>query len=126
MDHWNFKWWQFFTLYGVLFIVNGVAATTESEIAVLGAYLVILAMLFVSAGLFYHQMLKHRGSFYRWNVRLWHVLVLYGAAFIAVNAVLAMLKKDIGILGAYLVIFTACLAINMVFLTPKKDATDES
>lgn len=124
MDRWNFEWQHFFALYGALLIINAVTAITENEIGVIGAYLAFLAMLFVSAGLFY-QMLKKKattegGSAVKW----WHVLALYGAALIILNVMMDILKQEIGTIGAYLVILAMCLVANLFYHALKKKAID--
>ena len=124
MDRWNFEWQHFFALYGALLIINAVTAITESEIGVIGAYLAFLAMLFVSAGLFY-QMLKKKattegGSAVKW----WHVLALYGAALIILNVVMDILKQEIGTIGAYLTILAMFLVANLFYYALKKKAID--
>lgn len=124
MDRWNFDWRHFFALYGALLIINAVTAITESEIGVIGAYLAFLAMLFVSAGLFY-QMLKKKattegGSAVKW----WHVLALYGAALIILNVVMDILKQEIGTIGAYLTILAMCLVANLLYHARRKNAID--
>ena len=124
MDRWNFEWRHFFALYAALIIINAVTAITESEIGVIGAYLIFLAMLFVSAGLFY-QVLKKKattqgGSAVKW----WHVLALYCAALIIINVVMDIIKKEIGTIGAYLVILAMCLVANLFYHVWKKKAVD--
>ena len=124
MDRWNFEWRHFFALYAALIIINAVTAITESEIGVIGAYLIFLAMLFVSAGLFY-QVLKKKattqgGSAVKW----WHVLALYCAALIIINVVMDIIKKEIGSIGAYLVILAMFLVANLFYHVWKKKAVD--
>lgn len=124
MDRWNFEWRHFFALYAALIIINAVTAITESEIGVIGAYLIFLAMLFVSAGLFY-QVLKKKattqgGSAVKW----WHVLALYCAALIIINVVMDIIKKEIGTIGAYLVILAMFLVANLFYHVWKKKAVD--
>ena len=126
MDRWNFEWWHFFLLYAALIIINAVTAITESEIGLIGAYLTFLAILFVSAGLFY-QVLKKKaatqgGSAMKW----WHVLALYCAALIIINVVMDILKQEIGTIGAYLVILAMFLVANLLYHVWKKKAVDAS
>ena len=124
MDRWNFEWWHFFSLYAALIIINAVTAITESEIGIIGAYLVILTMGLVSAGLFY-QVLKKKaatqgGSAMKW----WHVLALYCVALIILNVVMDIIKKEIGTIGAYLVILAMVLVANLFYHVWKKKAAD--
>ncbi len=124
MDRWNFEWQHFFALYGALLIINAVTAITESEIGVIGAYLIGLAMLLVSASLFYHALKKKAttqgGSALKW----WHVFALYCVALIIVNAVFAVLEKEIGTIGAYLTILAMFLVANLFYYALKKKAID--
>lgn len=124
MDRWNFEWRHFFALYGALLIITAVTAITESEIGVIGAYLIGLAMLFVSAGLFY-QVLKKKaatqgGSAMKW----WHVLALYGAALIILNVVIDIIEQEIGTIGAYLTVLAVFLVANLFYYARRKDAID--
>ena len=124
MDRWNFEWQHFFALYGALLIINAVTAITQSEIGVIGAYLIGLAMLFVSASLFYHALKKKAttqgGNALKW----WHVFALYCVALIIVNAVFAVLEKEIGTIGAYLTILAMFLVANLFYYALKKKAID--
>ena len=124
MDRWNFEWWHFFVLYGALLIINAVTAITESEIGVIGAHLAFLAMLFVSAGLFFHALKKKATTQGGNAVKWWHVLALYGAALIILNVVMDILKQEIGTIGAYLTILAMCLVANLLYHALKKKATD--
>lgn len=124
MDRWNFEWQHFFALYGALLIINAVTAITENEIGVIGAYLAFLAMLFVSAGLFYQMLKKKATTEGRSAVKWWHVLALYGAALIILNVMMDILKQEIGTIGAYLTIFAMCLVASMFYHVLKKKATD--
>ena len=124
MDRWNLECWHFFALYAALIVINAVTAITESEIGVIGAYLIGLAMIFVSAGLFY-QVLKKKattqgGSVLKW----WHVFALYCVALIILNAVFAILKQEIGTIGAYLTILAVFLVANLFYYARRKNATD--
>ena len=124
MDRWNFECWHFFALYAALLIINAVTAITESEIGLIGAYLIGLAMLFVSASLFY-QVLKKKattqgGSALKW----WHVFALYCVALIILNAVFAVLEKEIGTIGGYLTILAVFLIANLLYHARRKNATD--
>ena len=60
----------------------------------------------------------------RWNFEWWHVLVLY-AAMIVTNAVMAILEKEIGTIGAYLTILAMCLVANLFYHALKKKATTQ-
>ena len=129
MNRWHFEWWHFFVLYGALIIINAVTAITQSEIGVIGAYLTILAMFFVSASLCYHALKKEAAtqggsSMNRWNFKWWHFLALYGAALIIINAVMAILEKEIGTTGAYLTILAMFLAGNLFYHARRKKATN--
>ena len=129
MNGWNFEWWHFFALYGALILINAVTAITESGIGVIGAYLTILAMLFVSAGLFYQGLEKKAttqggSATNRWHFKWWHVLALYCAAFILLNGVMATLEKEIGTIGAYLTILAMFLVCNLLYHARRKNATD--
>ena len=126
MDRWNFEWRHFFALYGALLIINAVTAITESEIGVIGAYLAFLAMLFVSAGLFYQMLKKKATTEGRSAVKWWHVFALYGAALIILNVVMDILKQEIGTIGAYLTILAMCLVANLLYHARRKNATDAS
>ena len=124
MDRWNLECWHFFALYAALLIINAVTAITESEIDLIGAYLIGLAMLFVSASLFY-QVLKKKattqgGSALKW----WHVFALYCVALIILNAVFAVLEKEIGTIGGYLTILAVFLVANLFHYALKKKAID--
>ena len=130
MNRWNFECWHFFALYAALIIINAVTAITESEIGVIGAYLTFLAMLFVSAGLFY-QVLKKKATqggsaMNRWNFKWWHVLALYCAALIIINAVMDIIEKEIGTIGAYLTILAMFLVANLFYHARRKNVTDAS
>ena len=124
MDRWNFEWQHFFALYGALLIINAVTAITESEIGVIGAYLAFLAMLFVSAGLFYQMLKKKATTEGRSAVKWWHVFALYGAALIILNVVMDILKQEIGTIGAYLTILAMFLVANLFYYALKKKAID--
>ena len=126
MDRWNFEWRHFFALYGALLIINAVTAITESEIGVIGAYLAFLAMLFVSAGLFYQMLKKKATTEGRSAVKWWHVFALYGAALIILNVMMDILKQEIGTIGAYLTILAMCLVANLLYHARRKNATDAS
>lgn len=124
MDRWNFEWWHFFALYAALIVINGVTAITESEIGVIGAYLIGLAMLFVSASLFYHALKKKATTQGGSAVKWWHFLALYCAALIVLNVVMDIIKKEIGTIGAYLVILAMCLVANLLYHVWKKKTAD--
>ncbi|MXW80820.1 MAG: hypothetical protein F4Z57_17915 [Gemmatimonadetes bacterium] len=131
MNRWNFEWWHFFALYAALITINAVTAITQSEIGVIGAYLTILAMLFVSASMFY-QMLKKKATaergnaMNRWNFKWWHVLALYCAALIGINVVTDIIKQEIGTIGAYLTLLAVFLVANLFYHVLKKKAADAS
>ena len=59
----------------------------------------------------------------RWNFEWWHALVLY-AALIVINAVFAIIEKEIGAIGAYLVILAMVLVANLFYHVLKKKAVD--
>jgi len=61
----------------------------------------------------------------RWNFEWRHVLVLY-AALIVANTVFSIIKKEIGTIGAYLVILAMCLVANLFYHVWKKKAVDAS
>ena len=127
MDRWHFEWWHFFGLYAALVIVNGVFAILKQEIGTISAYLIIFVLV-VSPQVFYHARKKkattQEGSAMdRWNFEWRHVLGLY-AALIVTNAVFAIIKKEIGTIGAYLVILAMCLVANLFYHVWKKNAVD--
>ena len=129
MDRWNFEWWHALVLYAALIIVNAVFAIIEKEIGFIGAYLIIFVLV-VSAQVFYYARKKkattQEGSAMdRWNFEWRHALVLY-AALIVTNAVFAIMKKEIGTIGAYLVILAMCLVANLFYHVWKKNAVDAS
>ncbi len=124
MDRWNFEWRHFFALYAALIVINAVTVITQSAIGVIGAYLAFLAMIFVSAGLFYQMLKKKATTEGRSAVKWWHVLALYGAALIILNVVMDILKQEIGTIGAYLVILAMCLVANLFYHALKKKAAD--
>ncbi|MCY3667612.1 MAG: hypothetical protein OXH81_18255 [Gemmatimonadetes bacterium] len=128
MDRWNFEWWHALVLYAALIVTNAVFAIIEKEIGTIGAYLTILALFVVSANLFYYARKKKAttqegNAMDRWNFEWWHVLVLY-AALIVTNAVFAIIKKEIGTIGAYLVILAMFLVANLFYHVWKKKAVD--
>ncbi len=117
MSHWNVERWHFFALYGALIIINAVTAITESEIGVIGAYLIGLAMLFASAILFYHALKKKAttqggSALSRWHFKWWHVFLLYSAALISgiIATLPALFVGDL--LGGKLAIVLAMLIIS--------------
>ena len=59
----------------------------------------------------------------RCNFEWRHTLVLY-AALIVTNAVIAILKKEIGTISAYLTILAMCLVANLFYHVWKKNAVD--
>lgn len=59
----------------------------------------------------------------RWNFEWRHALVLY-AALIIINAVVAIIEKEIGTIGAYLVILAMCLVASLFYYTRRKNAID--
>ena len=129
MSRWNFEWWHTLVLYAALIIINAVFAIIEKEIGFIGAYLIIFVLV-VSAQVFYYARKKkattQEGSAMdRWNFEWWHALVLY-AALIVANAVFSIIKKEIGTIGAYLVILAMCLVANLFYHVWKKKAVDAS
>lgn len=129
MDRWNFEWWHALVLYAALIIINAVFAIIEKEIGFIGAYLIIFVLV-VSAQVFYYARKKkattQEGSAMdRWNFEWRHALVLY-AALIVANAVFSIIKKEIGTIGAYLVILAMCLVANLFYHVWKKKAVDAS
>ena len=127
MDRWNFEWWHALVLYAALIIINGMMTLLEKEIGFIGAYLIIFVLV-VSAQVFYYARKKkattQEGSAMdRWNFEWRHALVLY-AALIATNAVFAIMKKEIGTIGAYLVILAMFLVANLFYHVWKKKAVD--
>ena len=124
MDRWNFEWWHFFFLYAVLIIINAVTVITQSEIGVVGAYLTFLAVLFVSAGLFYQVLKKKAATQGGSAVKWWHVLALYCGALIIINVVFAILKQEIGTISAYLTILAMFLVANLLYHARRKNAID--
>ncbi len=130
MDRWNFEWWHVLVLYAAMIVTNAVMAIIEKEIGTIGAYLTILALFVVSANLFYYVRKKkattQEGSVMdRWNFEWRHILVLY-AAMIVTNAVMAIIEKEIGTIGAYLTILAMFLVANLLYHTRRKNATDAS
>ena len=129
MSRWNFEWWHALVLYAALIIINAVFAIVEKEIGFIGAYLVIFVLV-VSAQVFYYARKKkattQEGSAMdRWNFEWRHTLVLY-AALIVANAVFSIIKKEIGTIGAYLVILAMCLVANLLYHARRKNAADAS
>ena len=129
MDRWNFEWWHFFALYAALIIINAVMTLLEKEIGFISAYLIIFVLV-VSPQVFYHARKKkattQEGSTMdRWNFEWRHALVLY-AALIVTNAVFAIIEKEIGTIGAYLVILAMVLVANLFYHVWKKKAVDAS
>lgn len=127
MSCWNFEWWHVLVLYAALIIINAVLAIIEKEIGFIGAYLIIFVLV-VSAQVFYYARKKkattQEGSTMdRWNFEWRHALVLY-AALIVANAVFSIIKKEIGTIGAYLVILAMCLVANLFYHVWKKKAVD--
>ena len=128
MDRWNFEWWHVLVLYVAMIVTNAVMTIIEKEIGTIGAYLTILALFVVSANLFYYARKKkvttQEGSVMdRWNFEWWHILVLY-AAMIVTNAVMAIIEKEIGTIGAYLTILAMFIVANLFYHALKKKATD--
>ncbi len=124
MNRWNFEWWHFFALYGALILVIAVTAIIESAIGVIGAYLTVLAMFFVSASLCY-QVLKKKATTQGANaMSRWHVFALCGAALVIVNAVMAVLEQEIGTIAAYLTIFSVFLVANLLYHVRRKNMAD--
>ena len=128
MDRWNFEWWHILVLYVAMIVTNAVMAIIEKEIGTIGAYLTILALFVVSANLFYYARKKkvttQKGSVMdRWNFEWRHILVLY-AAMIVTNAVMAIIEKEIGTIGAYLTILAMFIVANLFYHALKKKATD--
>ena len=117
MSRWNFEWWHALVLYAALIVTNAVFAIIEKEIGFIGAYLIIFVLV-VSAQVFYYARKKkattQEGS---------AMPVLY-AALIVTNAVFAIIKKEIGTIGAYLVILAMCLVANLFYHVWKKKAVD--
>ena len=127
MDRWNFEWWHFFILYAALIIINAVMTLLEKEIGFISAYLIIFVLV-VSPQVFYHARKKkattQEGSTMdRWNFEWRHALVLY-AALIVTNAVFAIIEKEIGTIGAYLVILAMFFVANLLYHVWKKKAVD--
>ena len=59
----------------------------------------------------------------RWSFDWRHALVLY-AALIIINAVFAIIEKEIGTIGAYLIILAMVLVANLFYHALKKKAAD--
>ena len=57
-------------------------------------------------------------------MKWWHVLALYCAALIIINVVMDIIKKEIGSIGAYLVILAMFLVANLFYHVWKKKAVD--
>ena len=127
MDRWNFEWWHGLVLYAALIIINAVFAIIEKEIGFIGAYLIIFVIV-VSAQVFYYALKKNAttqegSAMDRWDFEWRHALVLY-AALIVTNAVFAIIEKEIGAIGAYLVILAMFLVANLFYHVWKKKAVD--
>ena len=60
----------------------------------------------------------------RWNFEWWHVLVLY-AALIVTNGMMTLLEKEIGFIGAYLIIFVLVVSAQVFYYARKKNATTQ-
>ena len=127
MDRWNFRWWHALVLYAALIIINAVFSIIEKEIGFIGAYLIIFVLV-VSAQVFYYALKKNAttqegSAMDRWNFEWRHTLVLY-AALIVTNTVFSIIEKEIGTIGAYLVILAMVLVANLFYHVSKKKAVD--
>ena len=136
MNHWHFKLREVLGLYIAAFVMGAsigriLLALSSSLVADLGAYLVVLAMLFVSANLFYRARRKNTttqgaSAMNRWNFELWHVLLLYGAALI-IGIIATLPSLFVGdVLGGKVAIILAMLIIsaNLFYRAQKKNAMD--
>ena len=60
----------------------------------------------------------------RWNFEWWHFFGLY-AALVIVNGVFAILKQEIGTIGAYLSIFVLVVSPQVFYHARKKKVTTQ-
>lgn len=60
----------------------------------------------------------------RWNFEWWHVVGLY-AALVIINGVMTLLEKEIGFIGAYLIIFVLVVSAQVFYYVRKKKATTQ-
>ena len=136
MNHWHFKLWDVLGLYIAAFVMGAsiiriLLAPSSSFVADLGMYLLVLAMLLVSANVFYRAQKKNAttqraSDMSRWNFALWHVSLLYGAALIIgiIGILPSLFVGDL--LGGKLAIILAMLIIsaNLFYRARRKNATD--
>ena len=132
MNRWHFKLWHVLMLYGAALTIG--AATVwiwmSASLADLRA-LNILVLLLVSANMFYQARRKKAttqgaSDMSRWHFKLWHVLLLYGAALI-IGIIATLPSLFVGdVLGGKVAIILAMLIIsaNLFYRAQKKNATD--
>lgn len=118
MSRGNFEWWRFLAGYClVFFIIYRVTAILEKEIGAIGGYLILLAILLVSANLYYrvkrkNAMTQEASGMSRWDFEWWEVLMMYCVIDIT-NRVMDILKEiGIGGYGYLTILIIICLAYN--------------
>ena len=123
-----FERWCLFVAYcAAFFSLNGVMDIVEKEIGTIGEYLAILAMLLISANLLYRDRRKSAATLEtsnvsRWNFEWSHVLMLYPMIFIA-KGVLPIIKQELGAIGEYLdSTILAMLFVYLFYRARKKNA----
>ena len=132
MNHWHFKLWHVLLLYGAA-LTLGSATVWIWMSASLAVTLNIFVLLLVSANVFYQARRKNATTqgardMNRWHFELWHVLLLYGAAFI-IGIIATLTASFVGdLLGGKLAIILAMLIISahLLYRAQKKNATDAS
>ena len=130
MNRWHFKLWHVLLLYGAA-LTLGSATVWIWMSASLAVTLNILVLLLVSANVFYQARRKNAttqgtSDMSRWHFKLWHVLLLYGAALIiGIIATLPSLSVE-NLLGGKVAIILAMLIIsaNLFYRAQKKNAMD--
>ena len=130
MSRWHFKLWHVLLLYGAA-LTLGSATVWIWMSASLAITLNIFVLLFVSANVFYQARRKNAttqgaSDMSRWHFELWHVLLLYSAAFI-IGSIATLPALSVGdLLGGKLAIILAMLIISthLFYRAQKKNATD--
>jgi purine-cytosine permease-like protein len=123
------RWGVFMAYCAAFFILNGVMDIMEKELGTIGEYLVILAMLLISANLLYRNRRKSAATLEasnvnRWNFEWSYVLMAYPMIFIA-NGVLPIIKQELGAIGEYLdLTILAMLFLYLIYHAQKKSAVD--
>lgn len=125
-----FERWRVFVAYcAVFFILNSVIDIAEKKLGTIGEYLVILAMILISANLLYRDRRKSAATLKasnvnRWNFEWSHALMLYPMIFIA-EGVLPIIKQELGAIGEYLdLTILAMLFVYLIYYAQKKKAAN--